>query len=300
MAVFDVLMGYPTAYPRRPSRNVSFLFKAFPKRVPGRRVWAPENSHRSRVRTHQKFARTLSMSWQSYVDDHLIGTGHVTQGAICGVDGSLWAASAGFDVRPLPDAPTNVGCFVFVEPETRSDAACSHSRRFPPRRSRKSWRAWTTPPSCRRAACTWEAPSTCSSSPTTAWSRGRRCVFVASRETQRRRRSRDIEKKPLPKPTPHLLTDLRSKNLSLCGPNDRATSACSCARPRRASSSEHTTRTSKAGTATRAWGTWRITSSTTACEKFCSFFSRGRSAGRARALWGDASDASDTRDERMR
>ena len=24
------------------------------------------------------------MSWQSYVDDHLIGTGHVTQGAICG------------------------------------------------------------------------------------------------------------------------------------------------------------------------------------------------------------------------
>ena len=24
-----------------------------------------------------------------------------TQGAICGVDGSLWAASAGFDVRPL-------------------------------------------------------------------------------------------------------------------------------------------------------------------------------------------------------
>ena len=38
------------------------------------------------------------MSWQSYVDDHLIGTGHVTQGAICGVDGSLWASSAGFDV----------------------------------------------------------------------------------------------------------------------------------------------------------------------------------------------------------
>ena len=42
------------------------------------------------------------MSWQSYVDDHLIGTGHVTQGAICGVDGALWAASAGFNVRAYP------------------------------------------------------------------------------------------------------------------------------------------------------------------------------------------------------
>mmetsp|Transcript_16010 Transcript_16010/g.38972 ORF Transcript_16010/g.38972 Transcript_16010/m.38972 type:complete len:127 (-) Transcript_16010:197-577(-) len=38
------------------------------------------------------------MSWQSYVDDHLIGTGHVSKAAICGVDGALWAASAGFDV----------------------------------------------------------------------------------------------------------------------------------------------------------------------------------------------------------
>ena len=39
------------------------------------------------------------MSWQSYVDDHLIGTGHVVQGAICGVDGAIWAVSAGFNVR---------------------------------------------------------------------------------------------------------------------------------------------------------------------------------------------------------
>ena len=65
----------------------------------GRRV-APKLAPTPRV-ARQKFARTFSMSWQSYVDDHLIGTGHVTQGAICGVDGSLWAASAGFDVRPL-------------------------------------------------------------------------------------------------------------------------------------------------------------------------------------------------------
>ena len=46
------------------------------------------------------------MSWQSYVDDHLIGTGHVTQGAICGVDGALWAASEGFNVRVPPDLRT--------------------------------------------------------------------------------------------------------------------------------------------------------------------------------------------------
>ena len=78
-----------------------------------------------------------------------------------------------------PDASTNVGCFLFVEPETRSDAATSHPRRFPPRRSLKSWLAWKTPPNYRRAACTWEARSTCSSSPMTAWSQARRCVFVA-------------------------------------------------------------------------------------------------------------------------
>jgi profilin len=54
------------------------------------------------------------MSWQSYVDDHLIGTGHVTQGAICGVDGSLWAASAGFDVRALPGLTRTWMCFVFI------------------------------------------------------------------------------------------------------------------------------------------------------------------------------------------
>jgi hypothetical protein len=46
------------------------------------------------------------MSWQSYVDDHLIGTGHVTQAAICGVDGALWAASAGFNVRPITAPPS--------------------------------------------------------------------------------------------------------------------------------------------------------------------------------------------------
>jgi len=38
------------------------------------------------------------MSWQSYVDDHLIASGSVTQAAIVGVGGETWATSAGFSV----------------------------------------------------------------------------------------------------------------------------------------------------------------------------------------------------------
>ena len=60
------------------------------------------------------------MSWQSYVDDHLIGTGHVTQGAICGVDGALWAASEGFNVRVPPDLERWM--LLFIRWTGRSDA----------------------------------------------------------------------------------------------------------------------------------------------------------------------------------
>eukprot|EP01001_Neometanema_parovale_P000439 NODE_10482_length_590_cov_122.503212_g7712_i1.p1 GENE.NODE_10482_length_590_cov_122.503212_g7712_i1~~NODE_10482_length_590_cov_122.503212_g7712_i1.p1 ORF type:complete len:132 (+),score=31.41 NODE_10482_length_590_cov_122.503212_g7712_i1:63-458(+) len=38
------------------------------------------------------------MSWQTYVDDHLVATGHVQQGALLGLDGSVWATTPGFDV----------------------------------------------------------------------------------------------------------------------------------------------------------------------------------------------------------
>eukprot|EP00761_Pharyngomonas_kirbyi_P011087 gb/GECH01011111.1/.p1 GENE.gb/GECH01011111.1/~~gb/GECH01011111.1/.p1 ORF type:complete len:125 (+),score=27.58 gb/GECH01011111.1/:1-375(+) len=38
------------------------------------------------------------MSWQTYVDNNLVGTGNVKQGALIGTDGSLWAASKGFNV----------------------------------------------------------------------------------------------------------------------------------------------------------------------------------------------------------
>mmetsp|Transcript_139020 Transcript_139020/g.196781 ORF Transcript_139020/g.196781 Transcript_139020/m.196781 type:complete len:125 (-) Transcript_139020:45-419(-) len=38
------------------------------------------------------------MSWQEYVDQQLVGTGHISRGAILGLDGSPWAATAGFSV----------------------------------------------------------------------------------------------------------------------------------------------------------------------------------------------------------
>lgn len=38
------------------------------------------------------------MSWQEYVDKHLVATQHVTKGAICGLAGGTWATSPGFNV----------------------------------------------------------------------------------------------------------------------------------------------------------------------------------------------------------
>jgi len=38
------------------------------------------------------------MSWQTYVDSNLVGTGFVTQGAIAGHDGSIWAISPGWKI----------------------------------------------------------------------------------------------------------------------------------------------------------------------------------------------------------
>merc|ERR1712232_1149770 len=42
--------------------------------------------------------RPITMSWQAYVDQQLVGTGSCTSGAILGHDGSTWATSAGFAV----------------------------------------------------------------------------------------------------------------------------------------------------------------------------------------------------------
>jgi profilin len=38
------------------------------------------------------------MSWQSYVDSSMVGTGKIVKGAIHGHDGSLWATTPGFNV----------------------------------------------------------------------------------------------------------------------------------------------------------------------------------------------------------
>ncbi|CAO3609305.1 unnamed protein product [Cunninghamella blakesleeana] len=38
------------------------------------------------------------MSWQNYVDSNLVGTGHVSQGAIIGAAGGVWAKSPNFNL----------------------------------------------------------------------------------------------------------------------------------------------------------------------------------------------------------
>lgn len=38
------------------------------------------------------------MSWQDYIDRQLLASGCVTKAAIAGLDGNIWASSAGFEV----------------------------------------------------------------------------------------------------------------------------------------------------------------------------------------------------------
>ena len=45
------------------------------------------------------------MSWQAYVDDQLVGTQMVNKACIIGLNGGVWAQSAGFAVRPDPSRP---------------------------------------------------------------------------------------------------------------------------------------------------------------------------------------------------
>ncbi len=40
------------------------------------------------------------MSWQTYVDSNLVGSGAISKAAIVGLDGNTWATSAGFQVTP--------------------------------------------------------------------------------------------------------------------------------------------------------------------------------------------------------
>jgi len=41
---------------------------------------------------------SINMSWQSYVDQQLVGSGSVSLGAILGLDGSVWAKSAALNI----------------------------------------------------------------------------------------------------------------------------------------------------------------------------------------------------------
>ncbi|KAI0254572.1 profilin [Lactifluus subvellereus] len=40
------------------------------------------------------------MSWQSYVDTNLVGTGKISRAAILGQQGGVWAASQGYSLSP--------------------------------------------------------------------------------------------------------------------------------------------------------------------------------------------------------
>ncbi|GAA5866267.1 hypothetical protein JCM8547_007222 [Rhodosporidiobolus lusitaniae] len=40
------------------------------------------------------------MSWQTYVDSNLVGTGKISKAAIIGQQGGVWAQSAGYDLSP--------------------------------------------------------------------------------------------------------------------------------------------------------------------------------------------------------
>ncbi|KAL7420396.1 profilin, required for normal timing of actin polymerization in response to thermal stress [Cryptotrichosporon argae] len=55
------------------------------------------------------------MSWQAYVDDHLVATGKVAKAAILGKQGGVWAASAGYNLAPAEqDAITKT---FFTQPD---------------------------------------------------------------------------------------------------------------------------------------------------------------------------------------
>ena len=46
---------------------------------------------------HQRFRKRI-MSWQGYVDTNLVGTGKISQAAIIGLKGGVWATSSDFNV----------------------------------------------------------------------------------------------------------------------------------------------------------------------------------------------------------
>ncbi|KAL1671609.1 profilin [Schizophyllum commune] len=44
------------------------------------------------------------MSWQAYVDTNLVSTGKISRAAILGLQGGVWAKSAGYELSPAEQA----------------------------------------------------------------------------------------------------------------------------------------------------------------------------------------------------
>jgi profilin len=49
------------------------------------------------------------MSWQGYIDNQLLGTKSITQAAILGLKGGVWASSPGFNVSPQEQSALTKG-----------------------------------------------------------------------------------------------------------------------------------------------------------------------------------------------
>ncbi|KAG5651049.1 hypothetical protein H0H81_010064 [Sphagnurus paluster] len=49
------------------------------------------------------------MTWQAYVDDHLLGSGKVTKAAIIGLQGGVWACSRGYTLSTEEQAALVAG-----------------------------------------------------------------------------------------------------------------------------------------------------------------------------------------------
>ncbi|TPX51630.1 hypothetical protein SeMB42_g00112 [Synchytrium endobioticum] len=54
------------------------------------------------------------MSWQSYVDVQMVGTGFISRGAIIGSNGGIWAASPNFKID-AKEAAALTQCFQSVD-----------------------------------------------------------------------------------------------------------------------------------------------------------------------------------------
>ncbi|CAF1016134.1 unnamed protein product [Adineta steineri] len=52
-----------------------------------------------RARSNHEIIKVDRGYWQKFVDEYLVGTGAVSQGAIIGRDGNIWAISPGFELK---------------------------------------------------------------------------------------------------------------------------------------------------------------------------------------------------------